>query len=71
MKRILAILLVLMLAFSIVACKKEPIDCAHIDINVDGICDFCGAEVEIPETPDNGGSEGGIDLPLIPANPAD
>ena len=43
MKKLTALLLVLMLIFT--SCGTEPVICEHADINDDGVCEFCGEEL--------------------------
>ena len=49
-KRILMLLLALTVLFCFIACGDTTPECEeHVDKNVDGVCDKCKAEVEIPE----------------------
>ncbi len=69
MKKALLLLLVLTLVLVLASCKKQPINCAHIDINpADGICDFCEAEVEMPDDTDDENESGGTELPMLPVS---
>ena len=42
-KKLTALLVVLVLIFT--SCGTEPIICEHVDINDDGLCEFCGRSI--------------------------
>ena len=42
-KKLTALLVVLILIFT--SCGTEPIICEHVDINDDGLCEFCGKSI--------------------------
>ena len=61
MKKLLALLLALVMVFSLVACnndKKDDDDCKHKDKDGDGICDKCDADMDDVE--DEGGLKGSV-----------